>query len=363
VVKNTGINILLFVSLLTLTMPYKIQAQADNSTSKILAVGTFEAPPFSFKAKDGKWTGISITLWENIAGEMGLQYEYQERTLKGLLDGVTDESLDAVVTALTLTTDREKLFDFTHSFYNTGLGIAVDAKKGSLWKAVFKKFLSVEFMRVIGMLIGGLVFVGIIIWLFERTNNKEHFGRDAKKGIWDGIWWSVVTMTTVGYGDKAPKSFAGRLIATIWIFTGVILVSVFIATITSALTVSQLEYAISGPEDLHEVTVGTVRHSTSEIYMKANRISYIPFDTASQGLKAVKDGAINAMVFDAPLLHYFVNKDYKGKLKVLPKLFSRQDYGIALPHASDLREPVNRLLLKRIHAPEWQDLLYKYLGS
>ena len=283
--------------------------------------------------------------------------------MKGLLDGVTDESLDAVVSGLTLTTEREKLFDFTHSFYNTDLGIAVEAKKGSLWKAVFKRFLSTEFLRTVGALIGGLVIVGTLIWLFERKKNKEHFGGDIKKGIGDGIWWSVVTMTTVGYGDKVPKSLVGRLIATIWIFTGVILVSVFIATITSALTVSQLEYAIGGPEDLPKVTVGTIRHTTSEVYLKENRISYIPFDTASEGLKAVEDSAINALVYDAPLLQYFANKDYRGKIEVLPKIFSRQDYGIALPQGSAIREPINRLLLKRIHEPEWRDLLYKYLGS
>jgi len=360
---NNRITILILLTLFIFMIPCKIQAQAETPAEKVLVVGTFEAPPFSFKTNKGRWTGISIELWENIVNEMGLKYEYKEHTVKGLLDGVTDESLDAVVTALTLTTEREKLFDFTHSFYNTGLGIAVEAKKGSLWKAVFKRLFSTEFLRIIGALIGGLVIVGIIIWLFERKKNKEHFGGDIKKGIGDGIWWSVVTMTTVGYGDKVPKSVVGRLIATIWIFSGIILVSVFIATITSALTVSQLEYAIGGPEDFSKVTVGTIRHTTSEIYLKENRISYIPFDTASEGLKAIEGGAINALVYDAPLLQYFANKDYKGKIEVLPKIFSRQDYGIALPQGSAIREPINRLLLKRIHAPEWQDLLYKYLGS
>ncbi|MCP4623963.1 MAG: transporter substrate-binding domain-containing protein [bacterium] len=358
---NNRMTILL--TLFIFMIPCKIQAQAETPAEKVLVVGTLEAPPFSFKTNEGRWTGISIELWENIVNEMGLKYVYKERTVKGLLDGVTDESLDAVVTALTLTTEREKLFDFTHSFYNTGLGIAVEAKKGSLWKAVFKRFLSTEFLRIIGALIGGIIIVGIIIWLFERKKNKEHFGGDVKKGIGDGIWWSVVTMTTVGYGDKVPKSVVGRLIATIWIFSGVILVSVFIATITSALTVSQLEYAIDGPEDLPKVTAGTIRHTTSEVYLKENRISYIPFDTAAEGLKAIGDGAINALVYDAPLLQYFANKDYKGKIEVLPIIFSRQDYGIALPHGSAIREPINRLLLKRIHESQWQDLLYKYLGS
>ena len=344
-------------------VPLKILAQNEPPAQKVLVVGTFDAPPFSLKTSQGRWTGISIELWENIADEMGLKYVYEERPFKDLLEGVTDGSLDAVVTALTLTTEREKIFDFTHSYYNTGLGIAVEAKKGSLWKAVFKRFLSTEFLRIIGALISGLLIVGTIIWLVERKNNNVHFGGEIKKGIADGIWWSVVTMTTVGYGDKVPQSVVGRLIATIWIFCGVILVSVFIATITSALTVTQLEYAIDGPEDLPKVTVGTIQHTTSEIYLKTNRISYIGFDTASKGLKAIEAGTINALVFDAPLLQYFANKDYKGKIDVLPRIFASQEYGIALPQGSTIREPINRSLLKQIHELEWQDLLYKYLGE
>ena len=84
---------------------------------------------------------------------------------------------------------------------------------------------------------------------------------------------------------------------------------------------SQLEYAIGGPEDLPKATVGTIQYTTSEIYLKTNFISYILFNTASEGLKAIEDGAINALVFDAPLLQYFANKDYKEKIEVPPKIF------------------------------------------
>lgn len=353
----------ILLTLLLLLMPSPLLAEPAATTREALVVGTFDAPPFSLRTDQGEWTGISIELWESILDEMGLPYRYEERSFKGLLDGVSDGSLDAVVTALTLTTEREQRFDFTHSYYNTGLGIAVEAKEGSLWKAVLKRFLSIEFLRVIGVLIGALVFVGTLIWLVERRQNTAHFGGDLKRGITDGIWWSVVTMSTVGYGDKAPKSLAGRLIATIWIFSGVILLSAFIATITSALTVTQLEYAIGGPEDLPKVTVGTVRHTTSEIYLQTHRIAYIPYETASAGLQAIVAGAVDVLVFDAPLLQYFANKDYKGRIEVLPRFFSSQEYGFALPQGSAIREPINRLLLKHIHETQWQDLLYKYLGG
>ena len=349
--------------LLFINIPLNVNTQTTIATEKVLIVGTKEAPPFSFKNINGKWTGISIELWENIAAEMGLKYQYEEHSVKGLIDGVTNNSLDAVVSSLTLTTEREKLFDFTHPFYNTGLGIAVQTQKGSVWKAVLKKFMSIEFFKIIGALIGGLILIGFIIWLFERKKNKEEFGGNTKDGIGSGIWWSVVTMTAVGYGDKAPKTLGGRLFASIWMFTGIILVSTFIATITSILTVSQLEYAIDGPEDLRMNTVGTIRYTTSEIYMQNNRIVYIPYDSVDEALEALNVGTINALVYDAPLLQYFVNRDYIGKIEVLPNTFLRQDYGIALPQGSEIREPINRILLKRIHQEEWLDLVYKHLGE
>lgn len=40
-------------------------------------------------------------------------------------------------------------------------------------------------------------------------------------GFWSGIWWAVVTATTVGYGDIAPVSPGGRIVATILMISGV----------------------------------------------------------------------------------------------------------------------------------------------
>jgi voltage-gated potassium channel len=49
----------------------------------------------------------------------------------------------------------------------------------------------------------------------------------------EAVWWAVVTVATVGYGDFVPVSPAGRTIATVMLFNGVAIISVITATVAS----------------------------------------------------------------------------------------------------------------------------------
>lgn len=339
-----------------------IKAREQPLPKRTLIVGTKEAPPFSMKSQDGKWTGITIDLWRQIAYELNLDFEFRELDLTQLLDGVTKGSLDAVVAALTVTSEREKAFDFTHPVYTSGLGIAVASKEGNPWLAVLKRFLSPAFLKIITALFLLLLIVGMLIWLLERKKNPQQFGGGLKEGAASGFWWSAVTMTTVGYGDKAPVTIGGRLLAIIWMFTAIIVISSFTAAITSSLTVTQLESPIKGPEDLPKVRVGTILNTTSENYLKDNKISYRTYKTPMEGLQSIGEGRLDALVYDAPILRYLINQNFKGTFEVLPNRLLRQDYGIALPQGSPLREIINRVLLQKIQEPFWQERLNQYLG-
>lgn len=101
------------------------RVHAQDTPTPVLKIATKEAAPFATKGPGGRWQGISITLWENIATELGFRYEFVEADLPELLEGVSSGRFDAVVAALTVTPERERHMDFTHPFFTTGLGIAV----------------------------------------------------------------------------------------------------------------------------------------------------------------------------------------------------------------------------------------------
>ena len=50
-----------------------------------------------------------------------------------------------------------------------------------------------------------------------------------------GVWWSFISMTTVGYGDKYPVSISARLFAIVWIFVGITTFSLVTAMLSSTI--------------------------------------------------------------------------------------------------------------------------------
>jgi polar amino acid transport system substrate-binding protein len=341
----------------------RAQAGGQERVDRQLIIGTRHVPPFAIRSEDGSWKGISIDLWREIAGELDLAYEFRETDLRGMVGGLQDGTYDAAVAALTMTAEREELIDFTHPFYNSGLGIAAPATSPGGWTGLVSRFASADLVKVIAGLAVLLFVVGFLVWLFERRRNPEQFGGKPAQGIGASFWWSAVTMTTVGYGDKAPRTAGGRIVGLIWMFASILLISSFTAAIASALTVSQLETGVSGPEDLPGLRVGTLRDSTSEAYLRRNHITGATYDTPRAALQALLAGQVDAVVYDAPILRYLVNTELRAPLRVLPRVFEPQSYAIALPPESALREPINRLVLRKTAEPQWRDLLYRYLGE
>jgi polar amino acid transport system substrate-binding protein len=347
---------------LVLLMCVAASAKAEEAPRPML-IGTKEAPPFAMKGPSGQWTGISIELWRDMAAKLKLSYEFRELDLDELLAKVANGSLDAGVAAITVTADRERVMDFTHPFYTTGLGIAISPTGGTPWLAVLRRVVSRQFLAVVGLLALLLIGVGTVVWLLERRRNSEHFGGRPIEGIGAGFWWSAVTMTTVGYGDKTPRTVWGRLVALLWMFASIIIISSFTAAITSALTVGQLGSPVRGPRDLPNVRVAAITNSTGAQILDARHVDHADYPDALGALQALAANRVDAVVYDAPILQYLAKEYFRGAVAVLPNTFVRQDYAIAVAQGSPLRESLNRQVESEINSARWRALIYRYLGT
>lgn len=333
-------------------------SQKDTLSNKIV-VGIKQTPPFIYKEND-KIKGLSIDLWEKLAPQLGLEYEYKEYKLKDLLVALENGEVDMCISPLTVTSERIKKFNFLQPFYDSNLAITTHKQDSNSLFLFLKNFFSYDFFKAVSLMFFIILIFGILLWIVEKRNNPEQFGKGIK-GMGQGIWWSAVTMTTVGYGDKAPSTPLGRVIATVWMFTAVIIISGFTGSISSALTVNKLQSNIQSVNDLKRLDVGTVEGSSSYKYLIKKDINASTFTTVKNGLQALYKNEIDAFVYDEPIMkHHIFNNNFDDKLYILPIKFNTQYYSFSLPANNIDQKKLNYLLLKELESSDWQNILANY---
>jgi len=357
--KFVGIVSLWVVTLL----PVSAHSQGDSDAPDKLLVGTIVAPPFSMQSEDGQWEGLGIELWQGVAQKLEVQYELREyRSLGEIVAAAEKNELD-VIPALSVTKQREMLMDFSQPFLRSGSAIAVAAEStGSSWLRIAEHLVSLDFLRVIGLLILLWLTAGTFVWLFERSSNREMFGGGTVKGIGHGIWWAAVTMTTVGYGDKTPKTLGGRMVALVWMLASIILISSFTATVTSSLTVGELSGKVRGLRDLPNVRVGSLAQSETLNFLSERGIAVLPFLNERDGLQAIIDNKIDAFVYNEAILKYVVKTEFPARVHVLPGTFDHYYVSMGMSSGSELREPLNRALLDLMRGDDWLRMLERYVS-
>jgi voltage-gated potassium channel len=88
-----------------------------------------------------------------------------------------------------------------------------------------------SFAATLYLLILAILISSSLIYVFEQNIQPEHFG-----SIPDAMWWTVVTLTTVGYGDIVPMTVAGKLVATLTALMGVCVVALLTGIVATGFT-------------------------------------------------------------------------------------------------------------------------------
>ena len=164
-------------------------------------------------------------------------------------------------------------------------------------------------------------------------------------------------MTTVGYGDKTPKTTSGRVIATLWMFGSLVLVSLLSTSLVAHLTAERVarDDAVTSL-DLTGRRLGAVAGSSGAEYLDGLRLAYTRYKDIPDALAALDAAKLDAVVNSVGALRWSVAKRFSGTLEVPPGLLAPAYMAIALPKGSTLKRPIDRALMRVTSSPEWSAL-------
>jgi polar amino acid transport system substrate-binding protein len=153
-----------------------------------------------------------------------------------LLGNATSEGGVDCVVGVPIEYDTEQQYDLSQQIYQSSVAIMVVAGGRSNF---FGALISVNFWLSIATIMCLSYFFALVFWLIEhKMGHNPHFGATGFDpdnpaelgqayvifdGIWQSLWYVTVTITTIGYGDKAPVTNAGRVIAIFLMFIGLAL--------------------------------------------------------------------------------------------------------------------------------------------
>ena len=335
--------VLLLAGLISLAVPAEAMAA-------VLRVGVSGSPPFVMPR--GEITqGISIQIWEEVASRLNEPFELvhqpnTEANLRALERG----DLDLSIGPISITPDRlaNPRIDFTQPYFHGKEGLMLPVKAPGLWER-FKPFFGWAALSSLGGLMILLFLVGNLIWLAERRRNVEHFPRHYLHGVGNGMWFALVTLTTVGYGDRSPTTKTGRMIAGVWMLMSLLALSSITAGLASAFTVSlsKLEPdAVRERSDLRGKTVSVVAGTTSKTWAKIYGARPKEASSLDQAIDLLAKGEVDAVLFDEAPLRYYLQQTPEAPFKMASFSLANQTYGFVVPMNSDLRTPIDVILLQ-----------------
>ncbi len=333
----------------------------------VLQVAARTLPPFVIYDQ-GTYNGFEVDLVKLIAAHLGMTVEiYAVDTVAKQVDDIHRGVADVGLGGVAITGPREEAIDFSLPLLDTGLTIMIPTSGSqAVWDRI-SVFLSAiwgsDLPWLLVVFAVAVLIAAHLIWWLERTHNPD-FATPYGRGIWDSFYWSVVTMSTVGYGDKVARGRLGRLFALIWIALGTLVFASFTAAIASSLAVNELRGAIDGPADLPGHRIATVHDSAGYDYLTGLGVGPIVVHGVDHAYDLLAQGEVDAVVYDAPVLQFHVARQGQGRVTTVGPLFEKVQYGLMVSEDDiALREEIDLALLDLIESGAYKQIHDRWFGG
>lgn len=327
--------------------------------SHTLKVAVHEINPLVMKSGDS-YTGFDIEVIEHIAKQMGADVEYiHAEHFIDLFKLVSTGDVDMAMGGVTINYNREVAYDFPHPYKKSGMGILIrDEGESDIMGALAIVF-NGSFKKIWVAFLLMIIIAAHIVWFTER--GSPAFNDKYIIGIWEGLWYSVVTVTTVGYGDKVPQKALSKFVAVLVMLIGIGVAGIAMSQLSAVMNVQMFEYSINSPKDLKGKLIAVVSGTTSEEVASKYQANIKVANGIEEAVLMLEAKRVDAVIFDAPTLQYYAMNN--GNLTTVGGIFDIQDYGILLPKDSKYRETVSLNILKLKTTDTYDKMLSKWFGE
>lgn len=282
-----------------------------------------------------------------------------------LVQMVADNDFDAAIGDIVITMSRTKAVDFTQPFIESGLVILSPIKKHITNSWAFLQPFTLGMWCVTGL---SFLVVGVVIWILEHRINNDFRG-SPRQQIITIVWFSFSTLFFAH--RENTMSTLGRGVLLIWLFVVLIIQSSYTASLTSILTVQQLDTSIRGLDDLKnsDYPIGFQVGSFVEEYMikelniSQSRLKALgsPEEYAENLKLGPKKGGVMAIVDERPYVELFLST--YCKIAVAGSDFTSGGWGFAFPRDSPLQIDLSTAILTLSENGELQRIHDKWLKT
>ncbi|MGB2811910.1 MAG: transporter substrate-binding domain-containing protein [Mycobacterium sp.] len=338
--------------------------RADAAPRQV-TVATRDLTPFVMN-QDSVRTGFTIDLLNEIAKHTEWRYTYVDfDNVQGLLNAVANGRADLGAAAVSITADRAKQFDFSQPMLNAGLQIIAPVSNTERVQPGLFDFLKLLFSKTMAVWLWAALVLTIvpahIIWVMERGDPESMVSKSYFPGIFQSFGLGLGMLAAAPF--DSPRQWPIRTITILWTFISIIFIAHYTAILTTNLTVERIKSQISSPTDLVGKRVCTVVNTTSAPALSKIGVQHTAAQQIEDCYTGLENDSFDAVVFDAPVLQYYVAHRGAGVADVAGPIFKNEDYGIVFPIGSDLRREFDDALLSVQEDGEFDRLKRKWFGT
>lgn len=364
------LSILFFVYSTSFAQPVATENTTHNELNGAISV----LKPDIFYSKDSKLTGFGYDLWDAICKELGYKCLYKDiGEFKNTFEAIENGSADFGIASITKTEDREKIYDFSDTYLESDLAIAL-VGDSSIY-GIAKSYVSALFsFKVLLLFFVPLIFsrvMGVAIYFIEKQYPdipNTFVSKDPQNSGWDvatrSFWES---MTTQGTGVAVPRTRTGYFLCyVVGYYAGIIINALFISAFVGiVISVAWTAHSskINSINDLTDRKVATARNTTSEEALIANGAKLVLKDSIEEAYQDLLDGKVEAVVFDKISVLYFAQNEGKDKVVVVDGGGYKERYGFIFPQGSPLRDKANQILLRFIKDGTYDEIYNKWFNQ